>query len=326
MKRRRYLALTGTLLFAGCASSEDETPTLTPTESPTPTATPTPESTPTETATPTKTETPEQTAAETPSPEERAATALADARSAVARAVAVYRGQTSGAETIVDVGPGTTNFDLARIESELDEAGTHLDTASEHATDDQTGDIQHLRTSVNWLGQAAGVQAAMADAVEAIEAVEEAAIRREDFGELLELVEAVQDAIGSVGDARIGMGDPSLPAFRAIDSVDADVMSQKDSALFGEVVAFGRLEDPAEKVHTQVNRLDLADQEINRQDYSRAESFAESARRGLASAADTAKADANPESFAHVEVAFDLMCEELRAIADEVLEEAREEQ
>ncbi len=89
MERRRYLAVVGTALFAGCPSEDPEPQESTPTPTPEPTPRPTPEPTPTPSPepTPTQTETPEDSDVSGGTVEITMDTEWADAQDAITRAL-----------------------------------------------------------------------------------------------------------------------------------------------------------------------------------------------------------------------------------------------
>jgi len=327
MYRRRYLVAAGSaLLLAGCSGGEaDEDPTettSTPTETPTASAT----DTPTETATETSTETDTETETEsTPSEAEVAAEHLTDARGSIKTAHSVYLSQGGGAETIADVGPAVTDFSSDRIVSECDDALSALDEISDDPPDDVRSQESQLRSAANWLQALAQLQAAMSDYVEGIEAVGSAARRRLDYGEIRIDLEAANDGLDAIGNARVGMGDPSVPAFESIEGIDADATATKDDMIYREAVAFEGMRDYLEDAMTGVDDLEGADQQLTNGQPESAESQASDAARALESARDGVEGS-GPDSFAPVAEAFVATMEDILAIADEILAEAREQQ
>lgn len=324
MNRRTFLSLAGSVLIAGCSDGGDGTPT--PTPSPTPTPTPEPTATPTETETPTPTETPTETQTETPetpTAEERAADALQEARTTVRRAVEVYIGQGDAAETIVDVGPATMDFDAGPIEDRCQSALDLLDEADENATDEQATAIRRLRSSVTWLSQITAIQAALSDVVGHIDDAGGAARRREDYDVIREEWQAAHDAIGDIEAARVAPKDPNLPAFREIEGVNADDMSRKNDYLNREATALTRrvgrhLESAAEATE----RVQGADRELREGNPAEAEDLASQAIRDLVSGI-SAFEDEDTANFEDVTEVFTESARELEAIAENIESDAR---
>lgn len=322
MNRRTFLSLSGAVLIAGCSDGGDGTPT--PTPSPTPTPEPTATPTETETATPTETPTETQTETpETPTAEERAAAALQEARTTVRRAVEVYIGQGDAAETIVDVGPATMDFDAGPIEDRCQSALDRLDEAAEDATDEQATAIRRLRSSVTWLSQITAIQAAISDVVGHIDDAGGAARRREDYDLIRDEWQAAHGAIGDIEAARVAPKDPNLPAFREIEGVNADDMSRKDDYLNREATALTRrvgqhLESAAEATE----RVQGADRELREGNHIRAENRASQVIHDI-NTLISAFEDEDTANFEDVTEVFTEAARELEAIAEDIRSDAR---
>lgn len=176
MNRRDYLRLATAAAtgLAGCNNTTTPTPgpqtdtdTATPTASPTPTntPTPTPTNTPTDTPTDTPTETPTETATPEPTPSPDADEAIATARDHLTQAIDRYTSAAAASATMLDV-TAEHQLDFSRIESQLEDASSALDTASQNATvPEQEEAISKLRNLRSWLDELATLHADRRDAL-----------------------------------------------------------------------------------------------------------------------------------------------------------------
>lgn len=308
MDRRRYLAVVGAALVAGCEQLEGEGPTDTPTGAPTDTATPTPAATPTQT--PTETETATETA--TPTGEERAAAMIEDARGGIRRAREAYLEAAGGAERLSDIGPATRTFDAAPVVGEVDPVLDRLETVPDDATDAQQLDIEDLRTVAGWFRSAARVQAAMSATVESLVAARDGARGDESYDGILSHFESADASINNVTNRDGGLGQSVLPAIRRSDVLGPEAVDAKQSALFREVIAFREMGRFLDEVVRQTERLQTAQDHLDNEDESDAQREATRALENLRSARQTVT-DLGPDGFAPV---GEIFAEAVRALED----------
>lgn len=244
MRRRGYLVLVGATTIAGCQSgggsgSDPSTPTATETDASAATETSKPEAT--EAATPDETG------------------PLADARSSIRRGYGAYRDAGGAdAETLLDVGPGTTEFPTETVLTAFDEADSRLAEADASASGDLQARIDGLRRATQWLRGAARVQSAASDVAAAVEQAATTGNFGADYGTLVDHVATAGDATDSVLTAIADLPDPDREAFEQLTFVDGATIGEKHdsfeaqrpgyqtlSELFAATVAAGDLIEEA---------------------------------------------------------------------------------
>jgi|GEM_PF-2005760 len=290
MYRRRYLVAAGSaLLLAGCSDGEaEETPTETntPTETSTPTATAT-ESLETEDDVEIETETETDTETETPSDAELAQNHLQESRALVSQAHEAYLDQGPTAETLVDVGPGTMNFRASPVVELCNQAEDALDEAADVGVEDLETQIGYLRTSIQWLAFVAELQERLSVVASEFDAAAEAAGERYNFDATVSEFEDAVDAIDAAGSIRAQDQSLSAPAFREIDGVDADEMSEKNTQINRQTLALeSRLRDDILATASATEQLTDAQLDNEAGAYEDARQTARDSRDRLESAID----------------------------------------
>lgn len=148
MERRKFLAVAGTALVAGCGGDgggETPTPTDTPTETPTPT----------ETATPTATDTPTETETATPDP---LADDLERVRALLVEGVHAWGEPDDGEPAIVTV-DASNDVTMHELRDPLHTADNYLDRLEgESMTDEQSSRLERLRGCYWFLWWSGAVQ------------------------------------------------------------------------------------------------------------------------------------------------------------------------
>lgn len=163
MNRRRYLALAGTAILAGC-QSDGQGPPATATESATPIPTETATATPTETATSTETatETPTETETPTATPTEFE-TAVSDADAALGEMHAAYVTQAAGGERLTDVDASVGEFDRDAVWQRADGVDEATRRARSAASGEQDDTVDSLQAVRRFLYVAARMQSEIVD-------------------------------------------------------------------------------------------------------------------------------------------------------------------
>lgn len=154
MKRRTFVATTGVVLLAGCATQPTtESPTADPTTTPTPRPTTSPDGTDSPTTEPT--ETPEP--ADTP---DDAAAALEQAQTALVATVEAFLAVSDREDPDfgTDVAGDATDFDPKPALEELTTAETAIAEAERLATGEQTRTVETLRLTARFLGDTLTLQ------------------------------------------------------------------------------------------------------------------------------------------------------------------------
>lgn len=255
MLRRRYVALVGASLLAGCGTDDGGTPTA----ASTPTDTGTDSGLETTVEPSTGTDGPGATETEPSTGEERAAAALEDAAASIQQAHDAYVSYASDDATrLPDVGPETASFNGDRIQTICEQARERVDAARADAATHQQPRIQRLQGAITWLSGAAGMQESLGTVATFLRQADQTASGGARLDTVASHLRSARSTTEDLGTAYENLDPPRTNAFQEIDGVDGDDVEAKHRQLGRETSG---LEDLAGLVDETVGGADGEDGE-----------------------------------------------------------------
>lgn len=221
MYRRRYVALVGAGLLAGCGNDSGGEPTAASTPTGTATQTET-----TATAAPsTEADAGTETAVDTQglTGPELATAELDTAATRVLEAHDVYLSYAGdSATTLLDVPPNTASFNGGRIQTICRQATERIDAGRDSAGVHQQPRIQRLGSAATWLSGAAGIQDSLGTVANYLQRTERTASGGAGLGTVASHFRSARATVGDIRSAYDELDAPRNNAFGEFDGIDGD--------------------------------------------------------------------------------------------------------